>query len=240
MKGASAVRADATGWTAADLPAREPARAAAWPRWRVNAVDAYFAVSLALFLCTSALAYHDRWTAYAGPGRDAEFLLYAAVALFGIAAAWTCLRRIPYPTWLLVVVQVGVVAHFAGGLVHFGDQRLYAHEFLGFRYDKYVHLAAAFIGAIVLQESCRIAGLPVTRATRCLAFLALLGVGCLVELAEYAVKSRVPRQSVDPLTDTMGDLLANVCGGALYLAIGTRVAAALSRCRRDAATEAAP
>lgn len=232
-------RAGESACVAASPAVCAPPRAVAARRGRVNAVDGFFVVTTALFLFTCAFAYHDRWNTYAGPGRIAEFLLYAGVVLAGIAAAWTFLRRVPFPVWLVVLVELGVLAHFAGGVVSFGGLRLYGHELFGCRYDKYVHLAAAFIGALVVQESGRLAGLPVNRATRVLAFLALLGIGGLVELAEFAVIRTVPRHSVDGFTDTMGDLCANVVGGALYLGFGARVADRLSpRCADEA--EASP
>lgn len=207
------------------IPKVQSLRSDPLSRATLNTMDVFFAFNVALFLMMCAFAYYDRWVKYMGSGRAAiaEFFFYAVVLIVALGATWAFLRRFTYPGWLLVLVEAGIVAHFAGGLVHFGGARLYDHVFFGVRYDKYVHFANAFVGAVAVQEICRLRRLPIHTFTRLIAFLAVLGLGTGVEICEFFVTRTIPQNGVGGYDDNMRDLIANVCGGGLYLALGNWV-----------------
>jgi len=172
-----------------------------------------------------AVTYYDRWAHFAGRSRPAlaEFLFYALVLTLAITGLWVWLRRYTLPGWLLLVIEAGILAHFAGGLAQLDGTRLYDHVYLGIRYDKYVHVANAFIAALAVQEICRVKGQPLTGFTRLLVFFTVLGLGSIVEICEFAATLAIPRNGVGGYADTLGDLIANVCGGALFLAMPARL-----------------
>lgn len=141
-------------------------------------------------------------------------MFYALLLMTGMAGLWLWLRRCPVPGWLLLTIEAGIVAHFAGGLAQFDGARHYDHVFLGVRYDKYVHFTNAFIAALAVREICRVRGLPITSVTRLLVFFTVPGLGGLVEVCEFVATLTIPRNGVGGYADTMGDLVANLCGGA--------------------------
>lgn len=194
-----------------------------WPGafWRrLDALDVFAALNGFLFVLMCAFAYHDRWNAYMGSGRTAEFVFYAAVILAAIAATRSLVPRRPFAPWVLVLLQIGIIAHFAGGLVHFGGMRLYDHLFAGIRFDKFVHGFNAFVAGLAVLEVCRASRLPIVGFTRCLAFFAVLGLGALVEISEFVVTRTLREHGVGGYLDTAGDLVANACGGLLFLSFG--------------------
>ena len=190
---------------------------------RLNGVDIFFAFNLLLFLLMCVFAYYARWTKYAGNGRIAEFFFYAVVIMLAITALWIWLRRYAYPAWLLVVIELGIMLHFAGGLVYFGGARLYDHIYFGIRYDKYVHFANAFFAALMVQEIFRIKRVPINGFTRLMIYFVALGLGSCIEICEYLVTLTIPQNGVGGYDDNLRDLIANSCGGALFLALRGRV-----------------
>jgi uncharacterized membrane protein YjdF len=190
---------------------------------RLNGVDVFFAFNLLLFMLMCVFAYYARWTKYAGNGRITEFFFYALVIMLAITALWIWLRRYAYPAWLLVVIELGIMLHFAGGLVYFGGARLYDHIYFGIRYDKYVHFANAFFATLVVQEIFRIKNLPINAFTRLVIYFVALGLGSCIEICEYVVTLTIPQNGVGGYDDNLRDLIANSCGGALFLALRGRV-----------------
>ncbi len=212
--------------TKASMAVCEPRRPCAFSTARrTNGMDVFFILNGGLFLLMCGFAYFDRWTQYAGrsPVAVMEFFFYATVLMTVIGGLWLWLRRYAVPGWLLLLIELGIVAHFAGGLVHFGGARLYDHIYFGLRYDKYVHFANAWIGALTVQEICRLKGQPINAFTRILFFFGVLGLGGLVEVCEFIAMLTIPRNGVGGYADTMGDLIANACGGAAFLACRGRL-----------------
>lgn len=206
---------------------------------RASRIDVFLAANALLFLLMCVFAYWERWSAYMGSGRAAEFVLFALAVVAAIVATRAALPRPRVPGRLLALIEVGILAHFAGGLVHWDGARLYDHVFLGLRYDKYVHAGNAFIGGLALMQLCHLWSVPTGGFVRFLAFLAVLGLGAVVECAEFAVTRMLPNHGIGGYADTIGDLLANVCGGVLFLAIGGAVER-LTGLARPTQTEPAP
>jgi uncharacterized membrane protein YjdF len=189
------------------------------PARNINGVDVFFAANLLLFLGMCVFAYYARWIKYAGHRQTAvtEFLFYAVVLFLAVGALWRWLRRYPFPSRLLVLIEFGILLHFAGGLVHFGGARLYDHIYFGVRYDKYVHFANALFATIVVQQLFHIKHVPVDAFTRFVIFFVVLGLGCVIEICEFVVTLTIPQNGVGGYDDNMRDLIANACGGAVFL-----------------------
>jgi len=118
---------------------------------------------------------------------------------------------------LLVLFEIGILMHFAGGLIHFGGARLYDHVYFHIRYDKYVHFTNALFAALGVQELFRINRLPITGFTRLAIFWIALGLGSAIEICEFVVTLTIPQNGVGGYDDNMRDLIANACGGMTFL-----------------------
>ncbi len=184
---------------------------------RLRPVDAFAAVNIGLFLVLLVFRYHARFVHYRGPGHLEEFFIYAIVLLFGIIALWHTFRDHAFDPRLLALVQVGILMHFAGAFVQFPGGRLYDQHLLGIRYDKFVHLVNALAIAMLVDRVFTILALPRGPLTRVILLTTVLGLGAVIEVVEYVVVLTIPANGVGDYDNNMQDLIANVCGGALYL-----------------------
>jgi len=131
------------------------------------------------------------------------------------------------------MVEVGIIIHFCGGLVRLDGQRLYDHYFFGVRYDKYVHLInAAFVTAFVARVY-RSRGGALDGFGRFFVLLIVLGLGAIIEIAEYLVMLTIKNNGVGGYDNNMQDLIANLCGGLL-------VASTVDRGQKDAPSDRPP
>lgn len=180
---------------------------------RPNRFDLWVAGNLALLTAMSWLVYRKA---------DYEFGLYAAVFAVAFVGAWWYLRRFEFPWWLYVLVEVGILAHFAGGLLHFGPDnlRLYGHRFLGVRYDKLVHFYNSAVLATAITYILDGAGVRLGRAKGFVVVLMMLGVGALWEIVEYSAVMSLPTTGVGDYHNNMRDLVANLAGSLLAATAG--------------------
>jgi len=191
--------------------------------------DVFAAANALLFVVMCVDVYYGRYTEHRIVANVYEFAFYALVILAAIAAGWRYLRTVAFPTWVLVLVQAGILAHFAGGFVAVHGGRLYDADVLGLPFDKYVHALNAFAGAALVSRLIE----PPRAHPRLHALLVLLvvqGGGAVVEMAEYLAKLNVPGAGVGDYDNNMQDLVANCVGAALYLAASAIVGG--SRCAR--------
>lgn len=180
-------------------------------------LDAFFLFNLLMFLSMAGTVYHRRLMQYRGGPCWGEFLFYAVLVIIGIALAWAAFRRLPAPIWLLGLVQVGILSHFAGGLSYWSGVRLYDHFFFGVRYDKLVHFANSFIAALVVRQVLSAMGVRQNGLTRLMIVLTVLGLGGLWEICEYVVLRTIPHNGVGDYDNNMQDLIANGFGGLAFL-----------------------
>jgi hypothetical protein len=161
--------------------------------------------------------YYDRFMKYRGPGNLHEFFIYACGIILAILAAWVFLRRVRFPNWLLILAQIGILAHFSGAFFPIEGGRLYDAHILGMRYDKYVHGFNAFTGAALLSHvfERRRAQVPLRGFVL---LSATLGVGAVIEMMEYIVMITVPNSGVGNYDNNMQDLVSNFVGAALFVA----------------------
>jgi hypothetical protein len=182
------------------------------PRHRISAVDVFSGVNVLLFLWMCQAVYYDRFVYYRGKDHLLEFFVYALVILGVIAAAWKIVRSRQIPVWLLVMVQAGIVMHFAGGLAFWHQTRLYDQMIFNIRYDKYVHFINAFTCGWVLYV-LYFKSLSLTRWLKELQqIIGVLGLGAVVEIVEYLVTLTIIHHGVGGYDNNMQDMIANFAG----------------------------
>ena len=180
-------------------------------------LDAFFLFNLLLFLSMAGTVYHRRLMQYRGGPCWGEFMFYAVLVILAIAVVWAVFRRLLAPVWLLGLVQMGILAHFAGGLSFWGGIRLYDHIFFGVRYDKLVHFINSFTAALVVRQMLAVMGVRPGGLTRLTIVLTVLGLGALWEICEYTALLTIPHNGVGDYDNNMQDLVANAFGGLAFL-----------------------
>ena len=202
--------------------------------WSWRAVDAFLAFNVLLFLGMCWFTYYDRFIAYRGAGNVQEFFVYACAILVAMVIAWGGLRRWPLPTWLLLLVQTGVLLHFAGAFFPIDGGRLYDATLASLRYDKFVHAFNAFAGAALLSYLLDATGSRIAFRSL-IVVLAVLGAGAFVEIVEFGVTLTIPHNGVGTYGNNMGDMIANLSGALVHEGV-LRLRALLGRIRVDAGT----
>lgn len=184
-----------------------------WP----GPMDLFFGLNLLLLLAAISGGYWQRWLQVRGPGSAAawEFGFYAVVLMAFTLGLWRWLRCHPLPPRLLVLMEAGAIAHFAGGLWKIDGLRLYGHVFGGIRFDKYVHAANSWVIALLVEEISRQRGWP--GAGRVAVTLAAFALGLAWEACEGIVVLTIPGNGVGSVSDNLRDLVANASGLLLYL-----------------------
>jgi putative membrane protein len=188
----------------------------------VRKLDVFAAVNVALFLVLCVFRYYARFIQYRGIGHIEEFFFYAVVILVGIAVLWRGFRHHEFETLVLVLVELGILMHFAGAFVQVDGGRLYDVHLLGIRYDKYVHFVNAFVVALLMSRLFLAHGIAPTPLHRLLLVLAVLGLGAVVEIMEYAAMLTIPGNGVGGYDNNMQDLVSNACGSLAFLLTGYR------------------
>lgn len=167
--------------------------------------------------------YYARFVHYRGAANIHEFFLYATVLVAGVVLLWRAFRGYRFGAGLLLLVQAGILAHFAGAFVQWDGRRLYDFAIAGLRYDKYVHFANAFIAVRVVRHIVERHGVRIDGLVSMLLGMTVLGLGAVVEIVEYLVVRTVPGNGVGGYDNNMQDLIAN--------ALGTAVSVLLARTR---------
>jgi len=160
-------------------------------------------------------------TAYAYAAAEWEFGLYATVTLGFVIALWHTLRRYPYPWWVLGLLQLAVVLHFAGGFVRLppDSHTLYAHYVLGVRMDKIVHFLNAAIASVAVAHVYRAAGLRLGHLRGFVIVSTVAGLGTAIEIIEYFAVLTLPATGVGDYANLAGDLLMNALGAVAGYAV---------------------
>ncbi|WP_157726372.1 DUF2238 domain-containing protein [Imhoffiella purpurea] len=187
-----------------------------------------------LFLMMCVFVYYSRFVAYRGAANIHEFFVYALAILLAILFLWLHFRRYSFGPGLLLMVQLGILMHFAGAFVRVDDHRLYDEFLLGIRYDKYVHLVNAFVSALLVRQLFILRRISLAGINRLFVVLTVLGLGALVEIVEYLVVNTVRNNGVGGYDNNMQDLIANMFGATLflvYLAVRERLASREARDR---------
>ena len=179
---------------------------------RFNPLDIFAMFNIGLFLYMCYFVYFDRFIRYRGDEFTEEFFAYAVVIISLIVFAWLKIRHIHVSGWLLVLTQMGIGAHFLGGLVHFGNERLYDLIILGVRYDKYVHFFNAIVATLYVRRIVHSVAPRNAWLWELETILIVLGLGAVVEIVEYMVMLSVQTNGVGSYDNNMQDMMANLTG----------------------------
>ena len=180
---------------------------------RLKPFDWFMTINTAALVVSTVTTW---WT------NEWEFGLYAVAILTAGVLAWRFLRRFEYPVWLLVMVEIGIISHFAGGYVKYGEEGwLYWHYFLGVRYDKIVHFYNSMVGALGFGHLFRAAGLRLRGMEPFILIGFVLGAGALIEIIEYFAVLTIPNVGVGDYANNMEDLIMNLLGGVLGVVLAT-------------------
>lgn len=196
----------------APQPRTHPLRTVGRLASRIRPHDVFAAFNLTLFALMCVFTYYARFVAYRGSGNLWEFSVYAFAIAAAIVATWRWLRPKPAPVSLFVLVEIGILAHFAGAFVQIDGQRLYDMHLAGIRYDKLVHFGNAFTAALVISRLVVRPGVSFDLAVRAMVVLTVLGLGAVVEILEYIVMLTIPGHGVGGYDNNMQDLIANLIG----------------------------
>jgi len=198
-------------------------------RSKTHAVDAFVVFNLLLFMAMTVLFYRDRFIHYRGQAHIAEFYFYAVLIFSSICVLWRIFRHSAIPAGVLLVLQIGILMHFAGGLVIPESGRLYDIYLAGVRYDKYVHLVNGCATGLLVCWVWKRGGVRWGGIAALTIALAVLGLGGIVEIAEYAVYCTVPSNGVGGYDNNMQDLYSNLLGVLIALLTQHRLATANRR-----------
>jgi len=179
---------------------------------QLKPLDFFFSVGMLLFVCFAVLVQFDRFVEHRGRDNVEEFFIYAIILSLFLAWAWLIFRRYDWDLWLLVLVSSGLLLHFASGLMSPEGVRLYDWVVFGIRFDKYVHFINAGIAAQVVVAVFRFEGISLGRLEGLGVVLIVLGLGTVVEIAEYIVLKTLPDAGVGYYDNNLQDLIANLCG----------------------------
>lgn len=192
-------------------------------------IDVFAATNLLLFVAMTAFFYRDRFIHYRGQAHIGEFYAYALLIFSAICVLWRVFRHAALPAAVLVGLQVGILMHFAGGMVFPEGGRLYDLHFAGIRFDKYVHLVNGCAAGLLVQWIWRRGGVCQGGLASVSVVLAVLGLGGVVEVAEYFVYCTVPSNGVGGYDNNMQDLYSNLAGALTALLINRQLSV-IARC----------
>lgn len=180
----------------------------------IRRFDIFVGFNLVLLVATTTYAF---FTA------SAEFGMYAVV-MFGIGLLiWKVMRKYDYAVWMLLLLQVGIFAHFAGGFTFVDGVSLYWYEGLGIRFDRIVHFYNSAIGAVVMLSVYRQAGLTLGTWEPWVVIMTVFGLGAIIEIIEFAAVTVVPNTGVGDHANTIEDMIVNLVGAAVGYLVGRAV-----------------
>ena len=189
------------------------------PQFKITNIDLFTLINTLLFLWLCYAAYFDRFIHYRGREYLWEFFVYAVSILIVILVTWKVTRLLPAPAWLLILVQIGIFMHFAGGLAIWHESRLYDKIILGIRYDKYVHVVNAFMGGFLLYK-LYFEKLNLRWWIKDLQLIVMmLGIGTVVEIVEYLVTLTVTINGVGDYDNNMQDIISNLIGTVISISV---------------------
>ena len=188
-------------------------------RIHINRFDIFVAFNTVLHMIATYYAYTvSEW----------EFGLYAVVILVVGFAVWRVFRRYEYPYWMLVLLQIGIIANFVGGFVRIDGHAVYWHHLAGIRIDKIVHFYNSAVIAVILTYVVREANMRLKPMEGFLIIAARAGLGTIVEMVEYVAVRLLPSTGVGDYANTLEDLISNMLG-AVFGYVAFRMLEGLSR-----------
>ena len=186
-------------------------------KYKIKNADIFVFINIIFFLWMCYAVYYDRFIHYRGSAYLWEFFVYATLNVIVVIFLWIMFRNFNFPNWLIILVQLSIFMHFAGGLINIADKRLYDCLIFNIRYDKYVHFFNSFIGGVFLYKYYfRELKLNWLIKDFILIFT-VLGIGALVEIVEYLVTLTVETNGVGNYDNNLQDLISNFIGITLFV-----------------------
>ena len=182
-------------------------------------VDIFVIANAVLLLFMCVFVYYSRFVEYRGAANIHEFFFYAVVIFAAIFAGWLYFRHLQITTSLLLLLQVGILMHFAGAYIPVNEGRLYDAHFLYIRYDNYVHFVNAFAVAALVTYLFTYLNVNIPTLNNLVVILVVMGLGALVEIVEYIVVLTVEDHGVGGYHNNMQDLIANLAGSVFFIAL---------------------
>jgi uncharacterized membrane protein YjdF len=190
-------------------------------KWKLSNVDCFALFNLLLFILLCIFVYYDRFILYRGIEHILEFFIYAILIFLTIVGLWRYVRRYPFKNWTLILAEIGLLMHFAGGFLKLDNRRLYEAIFFGLTYDKYVHFTISLAASFLIQQLFGALNLELRNLENIIIICIVLGLGAVNEIVEYIITKTVPQNLVGLYDNNMQDLISNLAGGLCYLAINT-------------------
>jgi len=161
--------------------------------------------------------------------KNYEFLLYIGVIIFFLAVILGTNKKVEYPNSVLWGLTVWALLHMSGGGLYIGKIKLYevmlvtlSDKYNIFRYDQFVHIVGFGVATLVMYFLLK----PLLRpdldrwiALSIVVAMAGLGVGALNEIVEFTATVLVPETGVGGYTNTSLDLVSDLVGAVLAIAI---------------------
>ncbi|GAB4343620.1 MAG: hypothetical protein Kow0099_22210 [Candidatus Abyssubacteria bacterium] len=161
--------------------------------------------------------------------KNYEFLLYVGVIVFFLIVILATNKRVNYPTSVLWGLTAWALLHMSGGGLFIRGTKLYeiilvplSNEYEIFRYDQFVHIVGFGVATLVMYHLLKpllAPGLNRWTALSIVVVMAGLGVGALNEIVEFAATVLVPETGVGGYVNTSLDLVADLIGAVLALAV---------------------
>lgn len=161
--------------------------------------------------------------------KNYEFLLYIGVIIFFLGLIVGTNKKVDYPNGVLWGLTAWALLHMSGGGLYIGEVKLYeiilipiSEEYNIFRFDQFVHIVGFGVATLVMYYLIRpllTPDLDRRVALSIVVVMAGLGVGALNEIVEFTATVLVPETGVGGYINTSLDLVADLVGAALAIAI---------------------
>jgi hypothetical protein len=188
-------------------------------RLYVNNLDYFAFINTFLFTLMTVFVYYKRFISFRGEANLYEFYFYATVIFLTITYSWLRFRHLEIHTYVLILIEITILIHFAGAFIQIDGSRLYDYRIMEIRYDKFVHLVNSLIGSTVVIYLFMKNGYAITKLMLTVTVLCVLGIGAIIEIIEFIVTLTVENNGVGNYVNNMSDLLANLIGSLLGISI---------------------
>ena len=185
----------------------------------LNSVDIFAFTNTFLFTMMTIFVYYKRFIDYRGVANLHEFYFYATVIFLTITYSWLRFRHIDIHTSILILIEITILLHFSGAFIEIDGSRLYDFRILEIRFDKFVHMINSMIASIVALYLLRKNEYELSGLVFIITILCVLGVGAIIEILEFIVTLTVENNGVGNYVNNMSDLIANLFGSIIGVAL---------------------
>jgi len=175
----------------------------------ITNLDYFIFLNSLFFLMMCAFVYYEQ---YRTSINLHEYFIYASLIFLIVFLTWYRYKHLEMKLSLLVLIELGILLHFSGGLLEFNGQRLYEAQFYHIGFDKYVHYINSMIATFITLYVFAKRGLPLSNFVMLVAIFTVLGLGGIVEIIEYLITLMIENHGVGNYNNNMMDLVSNLLG----------------------------